>query len=460
MSAPALADRPRSAAGLGAVEWTAGHHPVFRLDELVEIANGRLAARLDEGEPRRRALLDAYLAVASICQLVSDHAHRDVGDLRRIRKYASRLRAPAGAAAALALETIESVAQTVVHAREGALARWLVEMEDLAGRLADVLWGTNEAARNDIGSVTPPDGAPLGKVAIPPRCFFTFDQRPEDCAELAARYARQEPHRDRPVLVIGVRTSGCFLAPIVAAALRRQGFSSVAWAGWRPGQSLLARDRRLLRQAATDGSSVLIVDDPPTSGGSVARVAREIAGHGVDAERITLLLQLFPGGPAWQERLAPWSQLRLEWSDWHVHRGLEEDAVANALAECLGVEIVRVTRLPGSAARARRHVEARYAADVRNADGSESTLIVAAQGVGVGWFGGSTAAIAAGLAGSIPAFFGVREGLLFRQWLPEASALNESDPRQREALAGGVARYAHERASRLGVPDDRAREMS
>jgi hydroxymethylpyrimidine pyrophosphatase-like HAD family hydrolase len=85
---------------------------------------------------------------------------------------------------------------------------------------------------------------------------------------------------------------------------------------------------------------------------------------------------------------------------------------------------------------------------------------VAAQGVGVGWFGGSTAAIAAGLAGSIPAFFGVRDGLSFRQWLPEASALDESDPRQREALAGGVARYAHERASRLGVPDDRAREMS
>jgi hypothetical protein len=72
-----------------------------------------------------------------------------------------------------------------------------------------------------------------------PACFRSFDMQPADTACLGGDYAPSVA--GRPVLVVGVRTSGSYLAPLVAAALHALGAEAVTITA-RPGHPLLPAD--------------------------------------------------------------------------------------------------------------------------------------------------------------------------------------------------------------------------
>ena len=46
-----------------------------------------------------------------------------------------------------------------------------------------------------------------------PNCFLAFDQAPEDCRRLVELFAERRAERSVPLLVLGLRTSGSYLAP-------------------------------------------------------------------------------------------------------------------------------------------------------------------------------------------------------------------------------------------------------
>jgi hydroxymethylpyrimidine pyrophosphatase-like HAD family hydrolase len=445
------------------------YHPIFTLGELLDLVTDRLTA-VDGDSNRTDAVVDAYLGVASICQVLADHSHRDIADVRRVRKYARRLHAPLGAAAGSALGAAGAALHLVAAGLDREPALRLDRLEAFAQELAEGVWGLGAPRAGALletwSEMASPSGLPLFEVAIPPRSFFTFDQRPEDCIELAVRYAERRRDRGAAVLIVGVRTSGCFLAPIVAAGLRRSGYRDVRWTSWRPGQQVLARDRRLLRWAAQYRADVLVVDDPPTSGGSVGRTAEELTARGIDASRITLMLPLFPGARRWERRLARWSQVRLEWRDWAVHSSLAEAEVRRALDDLMPERVVDVVRIPSGSADdvvapgARRHIAARYRVRVESSGRRLETRDVLAMGVGLGMFGESAGAVGRRLTGLVPRIYGLRDGLLYREWLPYESHVREADPQERGRLARIVARYAAQRADTLRVPEDVSSRMS
>ena len=73
--------------------------------------------------------------------------------------------------------------------------------------------------------------------------------------------------------MVGVRTSGSYLAPLHAAAFRACGESHVDVLTYRPGRPFLRWERAALRATAKAGGWVLIADDPPGSGTSLAASA-------------------------------------------------------------------------------------------------------------------------------------------------------------------------------------------
>jgi hydroxymethylpyrimidine pyrophosphatase-like HAD family hydrolase len=466
---------------------TASYHPVFELAELIVTTTGCLTvAASSAGAGSKEALLDAYLCAASICQVVSDHAHRDTGDLLRVAGYASRLPGPAGKAAAGLLRGAAAGGHALTAVTERQLARWLCEMEGFTGELADALWRDDLAGDPEILRarwavlVAGAPRLPSRAVAVPPRCFFTFDQRPEDCVELAARLAARHPDRNHRVLVVGVRTSGCFLAPIVASALRHLGFELVDWTSWRPGRPTLQGDLTRLRRLASEAGRALIVDDPPTSGGSLARTASELVAAGLDRSHVTLLLPLFPGKRGWEPELGRWEAIELAWEDWGFNRRLENGSVANDLRDLLpGTQVLQrlgtgrpamrasvasvkgVTRLEPAAwngtahsTPARRHVRVAYRVELGAGDGSSFEHDVLVQGCGLGMFGRRAASVAARLDGLVPQVYGVTDGLLYQELMPGRLALDESEPGQRDLLAQGLASYAAQRAAALPVASD------
>lgn len=203
----------------------------------------RLVAAADSGRA-----LDAFLHAAGAAQIVADRLQ---GTSALPAQPALRLLPPRGGIGAL--RRLLETSATAVRGRLG-LSEWHVLLRDLANVLAEAVLGDTEedaagillsvrTAVEDLRSGVPPHTARLldGALLHVPSGFRDLDLRPEDAVALARRFAERHPDRERPLLVLGLRSSGGYLAPLVAAALGRLEYQHVVARTTRPGGPLLPR---------------------------------------------------------------------------------------------------------------------------------------------------------------------------------------------------------------------------
>ena len=425
-----------------------GHARLLEPDLLLsfESLGARLRARLQRGpgtsdEPH----LDAFLVAGGMNQILEDDLERDVLWLRRIASHLpSPARTPTLAAARVAARLRDAgPAQRHLVRRQQAL-------EALVGALADPVAGLPAHAPSGDAALAELDRVPGGlrrSVQRLPNCFRGFDQRPEDCAELVGRFAARWPDRARPLLVVGLRTSGSYLAPLHASLLRARGYHDVSTITLRPGVPFGRRAAAGLRAAAAAGGLALLVDDPPRTGSQFADAAAVVRRHGVDD--VVLMLQLAEGEESLPEALRSHPSVVLRGDEWAIRRAFEPAALERSLAVVMRARQVTVDSvdvLPPRRGHAVAHIRARV-------DGAERD--VHAEGVGAGYFGRHALAVADRLADQLPRVYGVHEGLLFREWMPEQRRVTPerlaADP---ETVAGAVARYVATRHRRLPVKAD------
>ena len=334
--------------------------------------------------------LNAFLLAAGMQQIAEDHVHRDPLFLhraaRRLRRHGPSpgMRGVAAATSGAGGLLWRCLLTTPGHR---ATEAWLAGLAGLGQRLAARLMDVPESGPPQPGrrSSSSTDLADYSNDALEaearalvarlprlpgslrrgllrlPSCFRRFDQSPEDVRALADAFARRWPERDRPLLVVGIRTSGSYLAPLAAAALRRLGFDDVRAATLRPGQRWLGREARLLRRVAGAGGTALVIDDPPRSWGSVARAVRELGRFGFTEARTVLLLATFADAPRPPAELEACPAVVLPFADWAIRRRLAPDRVRASLSALLGgsAELVGLRPLGEVPAGARRgHVRA------------------------------------------------------------------------------------------------------
>ena len=164
-----------------------------------------------------------------------------------------------------------------------------------------------------------------------PSCFRDLDQRPVDLDRLAAEVAACTP-AGRVLAVVGLRTSGSYLAPLLAAGLRRRG-RAVLVCTVRPGADLLPAEARCLTGAASEGAVAVLVDDPPDSGRALAKGAALLARLGFDGEHRVVAIALLDDGPP--PRLAGQRLIAIPFQRWQIHAALDEESVHRALARLL-----------------------------------------------------------------------------------------------------------------------------
>jgi hydroxymethylpyrimidine pyrophosphatase-like HAD family hydrolase len=78
------------------------------------------------------------------------------------------------------------------------------------------------------------------------------------------------------------------------------------------------------------------------------------------------------------------------------------------------------------------------------------------KGVGLGYFGDHSRALAAALPEFLPEFYGMRGGLLFRRWMDDRRRIEQPAPGELDGLADRIGAYVHARQQRLAVEEDRA----
>ncbi|WP_405804694.1 HAD hydrolase family protein [Streptomyces sp. NBC_00210] len=426
--------------------------------------HSRLRAAADRGD-----VLDAFLSAAGIVQVGQDHLQ---GTSWLPNRVVRKLDARGSAAAALrqGVGGLLSVAAASPAARE--LRAWLATVEDLADALADAVIaepepgigaGSSECVvraerllRRHRAGVPRRIAALLeGSVLRPPSCFRSFDQHPRDVVELAARFAQRYPERGRQLLVLGLRTSGSYLAPLTGAALREAGYRHVRVRTIRPGEPPLRGNAEFLRSVGRSRALVLLCDDPPTTGGSLAAVAGQLARAGVPAERVVMMFAVFGSG-AVPDPIAGHPSVVLPGADWHVRTRMREESMRRTLEQLLPDHEVLELSLgePGLPSRWSR-VAVPLSARVRTGSG-EQRLEMVAEAAGTGYFGRHAVAVAEQLGSVVPHVYGFHDGVLLRERLADEPEDTAAAGPTGRVPPDAVVEYVMQRRQSLAVAADRS----
>ncbi|MDQ6614886.1 MAG: HAD hydrolase family protein [Actinomycetota bacterium] len=428
----------------------------------------QLAARLAQ-----RDWDSAYLLAAAMNQVAEDNlegpGHLLGNRAEIVSRVAGRLDRPVSAPA-LALMVSATRATRRMTSSHRRLADWQREIATLTGDLANVvlnpespkvepgrLSATAARLRIGLGALEP---TALATPCRLPSCFHSFDQRPEDIVRLSDETVHRWPDRDRPLVVVGVRTSGSYLAPLHVARLTDRGFRAQA-VTMRPGHRTGSETRDSIRRAVAHGGLVLLVDDPPATGTTLVEASAELERLGVPRDALVLVLAVF-GAEALPARLQRYQSVLLPWERWSVHERLAAAAVSAALSELVcgregldpggGQWRCRLVSSPNHAAD-RGHVSARYRAARVGPDGDEGAPDIFVEGTGLGYFGEHALAVAAALPCS-PPLLGHHDGFLYRHWLPQGHSLAGKSTAELRPLLPAVVDYLLSRRRALAIDRD------
>ncbi|WP_035850755.1 HAD family hydrolase [Kitasatospora azatica] len=473
----------------------------------------RLRAALDAGH-----WLDSYLLAAGALQVAEDRLQGVSWPPRRLADHLGRHTEAPATRAALGLARggldLATAAALTVPGRRG-LRNWCAATgtltDALAERVLDGLRNLGDSATAPANSPATasgprPDGpaplpgrgrvgrgrAPTAGLLRPPCCFCSFDQHPADVLALVERFAAAHPDRDRPLLVLGVRTSGSYLGPLAAAALRRLGYRSVRSGTTRPGLPLLPGRAAEVRRIRDRGGAVLVLDDPPVTGGSLAAVCARAERTGFATEAVLPLFATFDADGAVPPVLLRYPCQILPGSDWRAGAQLRPAALARLLPALLppGRRLTGITAAePGPVSRA-RHLAVPLTARLEDPAAGPLELPLLAEWAGIGYLGEHAALLAAALPGLVPRVYGFADGVLLRERLPDEQPATPPTPvtpplpappsapaappepatpplpatprtaRPSTVTPAEVARYVAARRHRLACPADRSLELA
>jgi O-antigen/teichoic acid export membrane protein/hydroxymethylpyrimidine pyrophosphatase-like HAD family hydrolase len=312
-----------------------------------------------------------------------------------------------------------------------------------------------------------------------PACFRSLDQDPEDFARLVDRFCELHADRGHPVLIVGLRSSGSYTAPLCAAYLRVAGYQRVDTITVRPRQRWLPGEVERIKAAADAAATVVLTDDPPNTGGSLVDVARELEALSVEPGRLVIAVPLM--GDQLPRSLAGYQRVTLAAHEWAIQDRLADDAVRESLGRLLAgraieagagavvrVASVRcVTRLYlppmtdlKSGSPSRRHVRALFMAELVDDAGLVHEHSVYVKGTGLGYMGDHSLAIGGPLQEFFPAIYGVQDGLMFRAWMPDSWSLADGAGPTPRDLTRRMAGYVLARREALATDRDIAERLA
>ncbi len=274
-----------------------------------------------------------------------------------------------------------------------------------------------------------------------PSCFKDFDCHPDDCRELVRLFTERFEDRNRSLTVLGIRTSGSYLAPFYTAYLRLAGFVDVETASIRPKVPLFGFEQRLLKRRSHTGL-VILVDDPPVTGNAQVQVIRALEALGIGRKKIIPLILKDPDAPLFRDRqktkvknsLTKMNAIILSMKDWRIQKVLDNP---NESMEVLPFSTART----GKCRMSRCHLK------VRQAEPDNAGQVI--KGTGIGWFEDHVHETVEVLKAFVPRST-TKEGYLVMEWV-DGPTLEDRPKAQNESLTLHVAKYVTARLQGLAV---------
>jgi len=311
-----------------------------------------------------------------------------------------------------------------------------------------------------------------------PAAFRSQDLTHFDISRLGSKFLVEFPDRRREILVVGLRTAGSYFAPLMRACLKIHGFRSVNTVTLRPKRGIASWEKLRLAKCASQGSLVIVVDEPVGTGATLGKAIGILRKAGITPTNIVALFPIHPTGRDWNRSseslvLSTIRTLTLEPEEWYKHHLLELEAVKDRLTEYFQGRGYQNLRLMVSNTSQQLNQDLQlssdegfhtrlkrvYQVELQHASGQTETRYVLAKSVGWGWLSYHAFAIARDLADFVPPILGLRDGILYMEWLRprEAPTSTESD---RHQLVETAAKYVAERVRHMKLLRDPAPELN
>ncbi len=304
-----------------------------------------------------------------------------------------------------------------------------------------------------------------------PAAFSTQDLTHVDILTLGQKFVTAFPDRQRPLVVVGLRTAGSYFAPLLGAYLRTEGYRDVECVTIRPKKGIGPWEEARLARCGRSGARAVIVDEPPDTGSTLANAVGILRKAGIIARDVVALLPVHPTRRDWNRGyeflpLAEVCVLTLLPEEWHKHRRLEPDVVESLLQTYYGKRAYVNARVMTSTTAERFNAQLQHLSEekfhtrlkrvyevrLRTHAGQIETRYVLAKSVGWGWLGYHAFIAAQELSDFVPPVLGLRDGILYTEWLPQ------SDPppaqQDREQLLHTAASYVAARVRSMGLGID------
>src|ERR1700686_1798839 len=297
-----------------------------------------------------------------------------------------------------------------------------------------------------------------------PSPFRRLDLTHLDVLALGQCYVRRFPDRSHPILLVGLRTSGSYFIPWLRALFEAEGYEQVSLLTLVPGKGPGRWEAKELKRHARQGYTAVIVDDPPHTGGTIF-TAFEIARRaGFGRDKLKAMVPAHPAKRDWFKPLPDEFVVSLERENWHKRALLDPKEVQGRLGEYFrSRNFIRTTVVASKRVEEfNAHLQA-ASSDERGArlkrifevhlvtlQGQKEIRYVLAKSVGWGWLGYHAFLAGHRLAGFVPPILGLRDGILYMEWIPQPALDVESDGQRKERI-DTAASYVAARARRLNL---------
>ncbi len=360
-----------------------------------------------------------------------------------------------------------------------SLLQWRVKWEDTIASLLDSYLMEGSIDRNFCESAAL-DLADLSRTVLPkkilnqavtsPRAFRCQDLTPYDVLTLSKKYCLENTDKNKPILIIGLRSAGSYFAPVLRADLAKRGYNDISMLTLRPKKGASRNEKEKIQEFVNQDASIVIIDEPIYVGLTLKICIKILDELKVQRQSVSVLFPLHPSATDLNKTEAPSALEGCHFitsspDEYFKYGKLKKDKVQKQLEEYfLARDYKKVTLITDTNVHKfnkmlikqsenswTEHLKRVYGVQLERQSGEIEIQYIIAKSVGWGWQSYRDFFAANCLKDFVPSILGLRDGILYSEWIEDSPSVKEID---RNKIVEIVSGYVAARVEGLSFEED------